>query len=70
MIRKSHQSSIEIAERWLSELADPAEVRKLATTLCKKAAAPEQTDTLIERLNRDIEGQTGPFDYLKAEGVE
>jgi hypothetical protein len=65
-IRRNHQSSIDLADKWLSQLTDPADLTALATTLCKKAGMPEQVNQLVEQLGHEIERQTRPLDYLKA----
>lgn len=68
LIRENQRGDIELCDRWLGELTDIADIKKLAKTLCKKAGEPEQADALVERLEREIERRTGPFDYLEAEG--
>lgn len=65
-IRRNHQSSIELADKWLSELTDPAHLTALAMTLCKKAGMPERVERLVEHLVHEIEQQTEPLDYLNA----
>lgn len=64
MIRKNHKASIDLAEKWIGELTDPAEVEKLAKTLCKKAGKPEEAAQQAVDLTRHIERGTDPLDYL------
>lgn len=70
MIRQNHQSSIESADTWLKELSDSADISKMSLTLCKKANCPDKAEELAEEITREIGRQTGPFDYLDAEGVD
>lgn len=65
MIRRNHQSSIESAEQWISELTDAAEITKLATTLCKKSKTPEAAKDLANDVLNLVEHRTDPFDYLE-----
>src|SRR4051812_17473517 len=65
MIRRNHQASVELAERWIVELTDPAEVERLAKTLSKKAGRADAAASLILDIGRHIERGTDPFDYLQ-----
>lgn len=69
LIRENLRRDVELCERWLSELTDAADVKKLATTLSKKAKIPEEADALASRLQAAIVSEHGPFDYLSGEGV-
>ena len=40
MIRRNHQVSIELAERWIAELTDPADVEKLSRRSARKPGRP------------------------------
>lgn len=69
LVRQNQHRDVQLCDRWLDELTDAADVKKLATTLCKKAKTPEEADPLASRLQADIASDRDPFAYLSAEGV-
>jgi hypothetical protein len=68
MIRRNHHASVELADRWIAELTDPADVERLAKTLSKKAGTPDTAASLTLDISRHIERGTDPFDYLQSGG--
>lgn len=70
LIRENQRRDVELCDKLLGELLDSTDIQRMVATLCKKAGVPEHAESLVERLNRGIEQQIGPFDYLRAEGVE
>lgn len=69
MISANRQSEIDLSDTWLRELTDPAEVRKLASSLCKKAGVPHRTNELAEHISGLIAQQIGPFHFLQMEEI-
>jgi len=63
-IKANHRTSIEIADKWLTELTDRDAITKATTTLAKKAGELDRVDALVTSTFAAIEAKTAPRAYL------
>ena len=64
--KEQHRSSIDFAEKWISDLSDPTDVTDTVTKLAKKAKVPERVPELIARTFAAIESGVSARNCLPA----
>lgn len=64
--RENHRFSVDLADKWISNLTDPTDLVSMVTKLAKKASAPERIPALVEAVTSAIVSGKSARDCLSA----